>query len=102
MDNVYKRHSYQAKFEQAERYYTHWDEYLIIPICERETGRWTVTWLESEQLLEPTIIDPFGGFDFPTAQAAISAAKSLIDHCSEVAARNAMEDRLIEILTGRG
>lgn len=101
MGKVYKRHSYQASFEQAERYRNHWDEYLIIPIWERKTGRWTVTWLGAEQLLEPTILNPFGGFDFPTAQAAISAAKALIDYCSDVAARNALEDRLIEILDGK-
>lgn len=98
MGKVYKRHSYKANFNQAQLYQTHWDQYLIIPICEKETGRWTVSWLESENLLEPTITDPFGGFDFPTAQAAIAAAKALIDHYAEVAAKNAMEDRLIEIL----
>ncbi|MBE9129213.1 MULTISPECIES: hypothetical protein [unclassified Coleofasciculus] len=98
MGNVYKCHSYKANFDQAELYQTQWDEYLIIPICEKETGRWTITWLESESLLEPTITDPFGGFDFLSAQEAIAAAKTLIDHCSEVAARNAMEDRLLEML----
>ncbi|HBL10596.1 MAG TPA: hypothetical protein DD379_04145 [Cyanobacteria bacterium UBA11162] len=102
MGKVYKRHSYKASFDRAELYQTHWDEYLIVPVYERETGRWTVTWLESGNLLEPTISDPFGGFDFPTAQEAIAAGKTLIDHCSDVEAKNAMEDRLMEILEGKG